>query len=200
MKYLAIDTSGEHLTVIAKNGDKESCRFVEDCSVKHSVILMDVIENCLENADLDLKDCDFFVAVTGAGSFTGIRIGVATVKALAFANNKLCLNVTSFDTLAYNKQGGKVLAVIDARHNAFYVAGYTDKKVTFTPSFVSYEKLLELKKEYDVVVTADKTVEGEKVSLVDGLKNAINDKKDGLISPEHLEPLYIRKSQAEEGR
>ena len=88
MNYLAIDTSGEYLTVIAKHGERTERVFRPDCLAKHSVVLMEEIDGALSRAQMTAAECDFFAVVVGPGSFTGIRIGIATVKGLAFAAGK----------------------------------------------------------------------------------------------------------------
>ena len=201
MNYLAIDTSGKNLTVvICKNGEIFSYND-DECGVNHSVYLMPKVEELALKAGFDFACADFFACVVGAGSFTGIRIGVATVKALCFAYNKPCLSITSFDTVAYNKKGGKVLALIDAKHNGFYACGYDDKKVDFEPAYLMREEVEKLLSDYTALsTTVIKDMETEIVSVCDGLINAVNEKADQLITPEALTPLYVRKSQAEEGR
>ena len=104
MRYIAIDTSAKNLTIIAYDNGKIHKVFDEECGVNHSTELMPKLEELLHKANFDLKDADFLACVVGAGSFTGIRIGVATVKALCFAYKKPCLSITSFDTLAYNEK------------------------------------------------------------------------------------------------
>ena len=202
MKYLAIDTSGKNLTIIVCKDGVTSKIFDKECGVNHSVELMPKLEELIEKTNFKLEDADFFACVVGAGSFTGIRIGVATVKALAFAFNKPCLSITSFDTLAYNEQG-RVLAIIDAKHNGFYVCGYENNKVILEPAYIMREQVLELIKDYSIVVSSD-TIEGMDVKIVsvcDGLVKAIENKKDCISTDlETLTPLYVRKSQAEEGR
>ena len=202
MNYLAIDTSGKNLPVIInKNGEVFKYSDAE-CGVNHSTELMPKVEELLGTANFDLNDADFFACVVGAGSFTGIRIGVATVKALCFAFSKPCLAITSFDTLSYNKTDGKVLAVIDAKHNGFYVCGYQDEKVILPPAYLMRDSVTELAKEYKIVAIAP--IDGfdvEVVSVVDGFVKAIEGKLDLVTSNiEALTPLYVRKSQAEEGR
>lgn len=203
MNYLAIDTSGKNLTVIVCKNDIVTSFCDKDCGVNHSVALMPKVEELIGKVGFDLKDADFFACVVGAGSFTGIRIGVATVKALCFAYNKPCLSITSFDTLAYNVKDGKVLAVIDAKHNGFYVCGYQDKKVILNPCYIMRDKLDEIRGEYQALV-ATSLIEGydiTQVSVEKGLEIAVRE-KTGEISEdlESLVPLYCRKSQAEEGR
>lgn len=201
MNYIAIDTSDKHLTIIVKKDGKFYEFFTEDSGKKHSVMLMPELEKFLIEAEMSVKDADFYACVTGAGSFTGIRIGISTIKAFMLSSDKPCLAVTSFDTLAYNKQG-KVLAVIDANHDAYYVAGYDSGKVILPPSFMQKAEVEKVVPEYESIVSSTVTpFGGEIVSRSDGLKKAIESKETELSSdPESLVPVYVRKSQAEEGR
>ncbi len=201
MNYMAIDTSGAHLTVLFRIGDKRYERFIENCALNHSVTLMPIIDELKRQYDIDFNDLDFFACCVGAGSFTGIRIGIATIKAMAFALKKPVVSITSFDVLAYNKKG-KNLAVIDAKHGCFYACGYNDYSVEIEPCFIDKERLLELSKEYNLIASQD--IEGisvEKVSLVNGLIKACEEKgKKPEDNIDSLIPLYVRKSQAEENR
>lgn len=202
MNALAIDTSGKNLTVVVI---KDSVPYVyhdDKCGINHSVEIMPKIEELVLSSGLDLSSADFIACVVGAGSFTGIRIGVATAKALCFAYNLPCLSVTSFDTIAYNKQGGKILSIINAKHDCFYVCGYNDKVVDLEPSFIDLKQLKTLKRKYDFL--SSEKIEGVKtqvVSVSEGLVNAVKENKDKTFRDlDLLVPLYIRKSQAEERR
>ncbi len=202
MNYLAVDTSGKNLTVLICVDGKVYKYFDSECGVKHSTALMPQIENLALKVGFDFKKADFFSAVVGAGSFTGIRIGVSTIKAMCFAYNKPCLSITSFDTLAYNDVSDKVLAIIDAKHNGFYVCGYQNQKVILSPCYVDRKEVEKLLLEYKGV--SFEQIEGLDVKVVDisqGLENAIKSNLDRITSDlESLTPLYVRKSQAEEGR
>ena len=205
MNYLAIDTSGKSLSIVLCKNDQIYTTFLSDCGVRHSTSLMPEIEKLIEKTDFDLKKVDFFCAVVGAGSFTGIRIGVSTIKAFCLAFNKPCLSVTSFDTIAYNKKDGKNLAVIDAKHNGYYVCGYNGNVVIKEPSYIDKETLIKLSKQYNLLsfepLSVDVAVNCEKVDILQGLINAVEDKKNNLLLDANLlTPLYVRKSQAEEGR
>jgi tRNA threonylcarbamoyl adenosine modification protein YeaZ len=202
MNYLAIDTSGKNLTVIICKDGKITEYYDSECGVNHSVALMPKIEEIAQSAQFDFNKADFFCAVVGAGSFTGIRIGVSTIKAMCFAFNKPCLSITSFDTLAYNKQGKKVLALIDAKHNGFYACGYDNAKVVLQPCYIDRTEVEQLLTEYHgVSSTAVNGLDLELVNISKGLINAIEKKVDEVSADlESLSPLYVRKSQAEEGR
>ena len=201
MNYLAIDTSGAHLTVLIEWQNKTYKYYEKDCGVKHSVSLMREVERLKEASGFDFSKADFFACVVGAGSFTGIRIGVSTIKALCFAYNKPCLAITSFDTIAYNKKESSVLAIIDAGHNGYYVAGYSKGKVDIEPSYLMKEQLDQILKGRKLL-SLDKITnyETEVVDIADGLQKAIKIKSNEITDVKNLTPLYIRKSQAEENR
>ncbi|MBQ3234654.1 MAG: tRNA (adenosine(37)-N6)-threonylcarbamoyltransferase complex dimerization subunit type 1 TsaB [Clostridia bacterium] len=194
MKILAVDTSGNHLTVLLLNGDEPLYFFSQNIGLKHSITLMTEVENLLEKAGIELSDIDVFSTVVGPGSFTGIRIGVATVKAWAYAFNKKVLPVTSFEVLAYNSVEKRVLCAIDARHDNYYACGFDGGEMSISPRFVNGEELNNLCKDYTLVT--DKGAD-----YVKGLILAI-EKKLPLATDdrEALIPLYVKKSQAEEER
>lgn len=202
MNYLAIDTSGFHLTVIAKGERGEYTYYNEDCSLRHSVMLMPAIEQALEGAKLKKEEVDVFCCCLGPGSFTGIRIGVATVKALGYALGKRVLGVTSFDCIAYDRITENVMAVVDARHGHVYAAGYRAGELSVEPAFVSVEALSEYAGEYAFAASSEiEGVRTEKISLAEGFRAAVESKLClATEDVESLYPLYIRKSQAEEGR
>ena len=201
MKYLALDTSGKRLTVLIRKDSEYFVYTDENCGVKHSVEVMPQIEQLLKKANLSLSEVDFFASVTGAGSFTGIRIGVSTIKALCLAYQKKAVAVTSFDTIAYNKKDEKVLAVINAGHGGYYACGYNKNKVEIEPCYILADKLAELEKESKILGFEDiEDFSTQVEDNVEGLKLAVNDKANELIDADILNPLYVRKSQAEEGR
>lgn len=201
MNCLAVDTGSNHLTVLLTKGDKVYKSHIDNAMLKHSVTLMPEIEALLESSNTALCEIDVFCAVVGPGSFTGIRIGVSTIKALAYSQNKKVLSVTSFEVLAYNSDRAKVLSVIDARHDNFYACGFVNKKVVLEPCFINLESLVELSKEYFVVTDTDILVDiaYEKANVLDGFINAVTSNLDrASIDRESLVPLYVKKSQAEE--
>ncbi len=192
MNLLAIDTSGSHLTVLIKKGDEIVVNHTENAGLKHSVTLLPEIENALTKAGLTLSEIDAFCSVTGPGSFTGIRIGVSTVKAFAYAFSKKVLSVTSFDVIAYDSCKDKALAVIDARHGNYYACGYKGGEVCLEPCFITESELNALSSEYEVITL-------ESANLQNGLINAVNKRLDSATyDRESIVPLYVKKSQAEE--
>lgn len=205
MNYLAVDTSAEHLTVVARVKNKTETFYVDACGAKHSETVIPAVESVLNKLGASPSDIDVFCSVVGPGSFTGIRIGVSTIKGFADAFKKPVLGVTSFDTLAYNIQSGKVVAAIDARHGCYYACPYLNNKA-LTPAFVTEKELKEMAEGATIVSYpyADFDIEGKSPVAADpakGLIKAVEDKiEEADENVDSLKPLYLRLSQAEEGR
>lgn len=200
MNYLAIDTSGAHLTVVARKGDKKGGVYDADAGLRHSVRLMDGVERALREADMRPEEADFFAAVVGPGSFTGIRIGVSAAKALAYAFGKPVKSVTSFDTAAYHVGNERTLALADARHGCYYACVYEGGEPAGEPAFLPLAEVEKLAKDCRAVgIGGVSGIPAERADLAAGLARAAEE-KPLLPSEELLVPLYIRKSQAEEGR
>lgn len=201
MKFLAIDTSDARLIAAAVNGEKIAIKRDASPAQTHSVYLMPKIEEALQEAGMGLEDCDFVACTVGPGSFTGIRIGIATAKGLCFARNLPALGVTSFDALAYTETGRKRLALIDAGRGNYYLCGYGEgEEILVPPAFAPFERVQELIDEGFLPIAGEELFAGvTKVDFAMGLVNAAK-AKSGEAGKEPLEALYLRKSAAEEGR
>ena len=199
--FLALDTSGNHLSVVACKNGKTHSVFLPDCAMKHAVSVMTAVDEALKKAELSLSECDFFAAVVGAGSFTGIRIGISAIKGFCLAFSKPSLPVTSFDLAAYNGVDKKMLCLVDALHDSYYACGYEEGKVIYPPAYISEEEVLDLQNEgYALYACGELPIcEKAKVHLVDpckGLERAVlalaEQEKFG-----ELTALYVRISSAE---
>lgn len=194
--FLAIDTSSKYLTVVAVKGENRVVSFLPDCAMQHSVLLMDEVEKTLEKAGLTPSECDYFAAVTGPGSFTGIRIGISCAKGFATALNKKCRGVTSFDVVAYNVSSQvPYLVAIDAAHGNYYVCGYNAQGVCdIPPCYVTQDRV----EEFNRPVYGFDRLDLQNYTAVDmsaRLADAVEER-----ATEGLSALYVRKSQAEEAR
>ena len=140
----------------------------------------------------------------GAGSFTGIRIGIATMKGFALAAGKKILPVTTFGCAAYNGKGKKILCLCDALHAHYYACGYNEAgEVTLPPSYIPEEELRALAAQGYELRTLENTdflpadlpcvrIDPAKALAAEAEKLAENEEN-------FKEPaaLYIRKCQAE---
>ncbi|HEX2926185.1 MAG TPA: tRNA (adenosine(37)-N6)-threonylcarbamoyltransferase complex dimerization subunit type 1 TsaB [Ruminiclostridium sp.] len=126
MKILALDTSTNVATAAILEDDIIIGEYSCNKGKTHSQRLMPMIQNLLEAVGLKASDMDAFAASIGPGSFTGLRIGVTTVKAMAFAAQKPVISVYTLDALAYNLAASKAIIcpVIDARNDQVFTAVY----------------------------------------------------------------------------
>ena len=187
MNILTIDVTDKKLVVACSNEDIVFSKISDETGKKHNSLIMPYVEEVLINANLDIKDIDVFSAVVGPGSFTGIRIGIATIKALSFATGKPCVSITALEELAYGKEGTFITA-IDAMHDNYYAATFNN----------SFESMLDMDC-YPIDVIKSKGLpiyfkekESNPNTLIEITKIKAN---KGEFST--LEPIYLRKSQAE---
>ena len=115
MKILAIDTSSKNCSVsIVEVQENKKFNIIaqenSDDERTHSVKLMPMVDDMLKKSNLSLNDIDLLACCLGPGSFTGIRIGIATIKAFADAKNIPTVGVTSLESLAYNIKMQKMFA------------------------------------------------------------------------------------------
>lgn len=199
--FLFVDTSGKYLSVLLYANGKRYQSFLEECAMKHSVLLMDEIDKVFGEAKISPKECDFFGAVNGPGSFTGIRIGISTIKGFCAALHKEALSVTSFDALAYAEEGVKVLALVDAGHSNFYACAYDEEKnVVRPPAFVQREEVEKMICDGFMPVSSEVLFEGcKKGDPMEGLFKAVPAKEgQKTFNLQLLSAIYLRKSSAEE--
>ena len=217
MKILAIDTSSSICSVAILEDDKLIDKNELNDGKTHSENLMPLLDEILKRNSIDIKNIDLIACCVGPGSFTGIRIGVATIKPIAEVLNIKVASVMSLEALARNIEGKEIIvSLIDARNNQVY-CGIFDKE---------YNK----KEEYladDINIVIDNLMKYEKITVVGNgailhkelllqrLKNvefsnnnnqsAENVGKIGykkylekdLCTADTIIPVYLRKSQAE---
>lgn len=123
---LMIDTSSFTGSVALVERDRVLGEVLLNVRATHSERLMTTVDQLLRDAGVSVGDIAAFGAVLGPGSFTGLRIGVATVKAFALAVGRPLVGVTSLETLAMNAPFCRlpVCALIDARKKEVYAAMY----------------------------------------------------------------------------
>ena len=134
MKILALESSAGTASVALCEDDK-LLHLVQDRSGHtHSETLLPMIVSALEKHRLTVRDIDLFAVPAGPGSYTGLRIGVATVKGLASGTGKPCVPVSSLEALAQNAAcfDGIVCPVMDARREQMYTALFESKSGKLT--------------------------------------------------------------------
>ena len=124
MLILAFESSARAASVALLRDGSLVSQYSQCSGLTHSRTLLPMAEDMLKNAELSIRDVDCFAVAHGPGSFTGIRIGVSTVKGLAWAADRPCVGVSTLEAMAWHglAAGGYVCPVMDARRHQVYNA------------------------------------------------------------------------------
>ncbi len=126
MKILALETAAVAASVAVCEDERLLAQSFQNRGLTHSATLMPMLAALLENAGLTLDEIDVVAVAAGPGSFTGVRIGVAAAKGLAWPGDKLCAPCSTLEAMAWQcaHMGGEVCAVMDARRSQVYNARF----------------------------------------------------------------------------
>lgn len=222
MKILAVNTSSKICAVAILEDNKVIDEIKLDNGKTHSENLMPIIKEILDKNNLTLKDMNLIAVSVGPGSFTGIRIGIATIKPMAEVYNLPVASVTSLETLARNIENKEkdftIISLIDARNNQVY-AGFFDTEYNLKEDEIAedIDEVLKKAGKYSKIIFVGDGAIIHKEKIEENLKNrniifakennqsAINTGKIGykkfleknLKNADTILPIYLRKSQAE---
>lgn len=131
---LGLDSTSRSAAVAVCRGNETLFSRAVCAGNTHSETLLPMVEEALKSLSLTAGDIDLFACAAGPGSFTGVRIGVATVKGLAFGRNRPCVGVSSLESLAENLRGktGLICASLDARRGQIYGALFSSDGTAVT--------------------------------------------------------------------
>lgn len=126
MKIFAVDTSSDAASAALMDDNVLRGEYILNHKKTHSQKLMPIIDEVFKSCELTPDDIDIYAVTTGPGSFTGLRIGISTVKALAHAAEKPVIGVSTLEALAYNMPCCRytLCAMLDARNQNVYNAVY----------------------------------------------------------------------------
>ncbi len=224
MTILALDTSAKAASVCLACEDKIIGEFFINTALTHSQTLIPMAEQLCQNTGVSLDAIDAVAVNAGPGSFTGVRIGVAAAKGLAFAHDLPCVSVSTLESMAYNMTGssGIVCAVMDARcsqvYNALFRVGGGKPERLCDDRALSLEDLrLDLKRYPEPVTLVGDGAEITAEFLADKLDNVslapVNRRtqtassvacaaferllNNDTLSADMLMPVYLRLPQAQ---
>mgnify|MGYP006367407131 CR=1 FL=1 len=223
MIVLSIDSASKVATAAILDENNLIAEYTINNKLEHSTLIMDIVDKLLKDSNVDIDDIDGFVVSKGPGSFTGLRIGMATVKGLSFGSNKPYVSISSLDALAYSLVNfkGIICPIMDALRSSVYTClykgnnGKLEKLIDY--SALELDELIALLKEKgeEVIFTGD-AVNKHKEYLLEHLPNAnfapnhlsiirasslgelglemlLNNEHDDLNSS----PFYLKKPQAQ---
>ncbi len=223
MIVLSVDSSSKVATVAILKDDVLLGEYILNDKREHSVILMTLIENLLKECNLTIDDIDGYVVSKGPGSFTGLRIGMATVKGMSFGNNKPYISISSLDALAYNliSFNGIICPIMDALRENVYTALYKnnndslEKIMDYTALDIDELVNLLKSKNEEVIFVGDGLYKHKKY-ICDNFPKAhfapvhlniirasslgelgLNLLRNGICDDSNSAPIYLKKPQAE---
>jgi len=224
MLILAVDTTTPCGSVALLEGSKLLVEMNSESSLTHSERLLPSVDFVLKSARLNIVDVDAFAVAVGPGSFTGIRIGLSLIKSFAFSLGKSIAPVSTLKALALklNHPHSRLFCpMLDARKGEIYAALFESKKsklVELVPQGVYRpDQFLTLLPAHRIIsfigsgaeVFRDKIFDYFKdksrfskracfIAYEVGLLGLQSLKEGGGVSSQNVQPLYFRKSQAEE--
>ena len=224
MIILAIESSAQTASVAICDGLHLLGEYTLNNGNTHSETLLPMVESLLKFLHLSVSDIELFAVSAGPGSFTGVRIGVATLKGLAFGSQKPCVGVSPLEALAYNLSipNGLICPVMNARRKQVYTALFRESdgqmERLMPDSAISIAELDEILSRYDEPVYLvgdgyDITLENlthpvgntpERLRWQSAASVArvayLASLSDNLQSDREIKPIYLRPCQAERER
>ena len=229
MKILALETSAKAVSCALYDNGKRLAFSFQNSGLTHSCTLMPMVDDMLRNCGCDKKSLDVIACAAGPGSFTGLRIGIAAAKGLAWGLEKPCAGVSTLEAMAaqLSRTDETVVAVMDARRNQFYNAVFDCS--TDEPRRICEDRAIDINELADELEAQGKSVclVGDGAELCYELltkkgasfpfRIAAEDhrwqsawgvalcaakmaEEGKLVSAEELTPVYLRLSQAERER
>lgn len=217
MLVLGIDSSSNAATAAVVRDGEVLCEYTQNQKKTHSVKMLPMVEAMLSDLELSVSDIDVFACGIGPGSFTGVRIGGATVRGFADTLSKSCVAVTSLEALYDNVKhfDGTVISLVFARENECYTAIYEQGTEIVAPCVMTIDAIISYAKGKKCLFVGDGAVANrEALSAVEGA--VVADSRHNIISAgaialigyhralsgdvgtsSVIAPLYLRKSQAE---
>ena len=214
MKILSLSTSSNIATVAISEDDNCIKELNIDIPKTHSETLVPLIDKLLKDTKINLCNINLIACDVGPGSFTGIRIGISTVKAIAQSLNVPVVGVSSLEALAYNvvSESKNICSLIDARNEQVY-CGIFDKDYNSLNDYIADDinNALEIVKKYgDMFFVGDGAILHEDLLNFNDFnyENVIHAKNiakcayskfkcNNTETADSIIPLYLRKSQAE---
>lgn len=223
MLTLAIDTATKTMSVALLSCGGIVAETFLNVNVNHSLLLLPVIDDICLRGQVKLAEIDVFACTTGPGSFTGLRIGVSTIKGFALATGRPVAGISTLEALAFNAAGASMLVcpMLDARKEQVYTAMYRpfprgtlervgEEKLTDPASYLAdiHEDCLFLgdgAMKYEgmirsVLSTRSFFASGHQQHVraaAVGLLGERDVQRGNLLDPVTISARYIRKSEAE---
>ena len=201
MIALFVDTSISFPTISLVKDNEVLFKFHSEIKSDMSSKILTIIDEALNNSDLSLKSIDKIFAVTGPGSFTGVRIGVTIAKTIAWSLNIPVIPISSLEYMATTQTNKKyIVCMIDARRGNVFAGIYNNElECVKKDSLINKDELFDDLNEDYLLLSYD-TIENAVHPSPDVLKIINKYKNEVGVNPHQLKPNYLKLTEAEENR
>ena len=192
MKIIALESSAVTASVAVTEDEKLLAQSFQNSGLTHSATLMPMVADLLKNTGLTLDEMDVVAVAAGPGSFTGVRIGVAAAKGLAWPGNKPCAPCSTLESMAWplaHLEGDLIVCAMDARRSQIYNALFWARGDGLERA--APDRALSLAE----LGAGLKDLPGRKIVVGDGAQlcyNALSEEVPGMV----LAPLHLRAQSA----
>lgn len=169
---LAIDTSGKYSSVSIINNSKVLHEIILKDNNNHSVTIMPLIDRVLSEVNLNLDNIEFLACTKGPGSFTGLRVGVATIKAISQALSKNVVSISTLEALAYNISRYEEIKDFHQHYKDYIIVPIIDARSEriFTGIY-EYDNIFKIKNIYQDTATTISEFIPELLGNISNIKN-----------------------------
>ncbi|HFR3766042.1 TPA: tRNA (adenosine(37)-N6)-threonylcarbamoyltransferase complex dimerization subunit type 1 TsaB [Streptococcus suis] len=210
MKILALDSSNQALSVALVEDGRLLAETLLAIKKNHSISLMPTVDFLVAQVGWTPKDLERIVVAQGPGSYTGLRVAVATAKTLAYTLQIDLVGVSSLQSLVPAGLSGRVVPLIDARRNSVYAGVYENGRATQADQYWVFEELLaSLSGQENLTFVGEVTNFVEQIkqafpeaaiqtSLPSAYQLAVIGQDLSVVEVTSFEPAYLKRVEAEE--
>ena len=194
---LMIDTCTNRIILAILDDSKVFSFCNEIIENQMSNIIMEKIENCFKEANIEPSEIKRILVATGPGSYTGIRIGVTIAKTYAWSLKKEIIPISSLEVMISGYKDDKLLVpYIDARRNAVFGAIYdSNLNPILKDQYILFDNLKDKVKNKDYILVSE---DNENKPKIDFIKIVNKYKNINSVNPHSLNPTYLKNTEAEE--
>lgn len=196
MLILSVDTSMPLFSVALVRGEAVIAAFAAEGKSSRNEKLLPAVDWILGEAGVTRRDLDLLAVTRGPGSFTGVRIGLATVQGLAFALQCPIGAISTHEAALGDAPPAEVLVYSDAGRGEVYASGFREGIEELEPALLTAAQLATVRGEYEAALDVDALIRRENLALL-AARRVQSLARRGTELPREATPIYVRLAEAE---
>ena len=197
MLVLSLDTSLSLFSVALVRDGQPLAVYAAEGKGSRNEKLLPAIDWILSESALDKQEIDRIAVTRGPGSFTGVRVGLATVQGLAFAMQRPVVALSTHEAVVGSEPADDVLVISDAGRGESYVSGFRDGAEDPPPTLVTAEQLSTLRSRFARAIVVEDILRHQNVALLCAERVMAIEAVGALATRGDATPIYVRLAEAE---